>query len=105
MHSELGRIASLLATQLTDTLPDKTLIASQLGMSERTLQRRLKEEGTSFQALLDRTRHYLARELLRNTRVPLTDVALQLGFSEPSTFFRAFKKWEGMTPGQFRGGG
>jgi AraC-like DNA-binding protein len=97
-----NRIASLLATQLGNTLPDKSLIAAQLGMSERTMQRRLKEEGTSYQEILDNTRHYLARELLRSTRVPLTDVALQLGFSEPSTFFRAFKKWEGMTPGQYR---
>ena len=100
-----SRIASLLATQLGNTLPDKSLIAAQLGMSERTMQRRLQEEQTSYQEILDNTRHYLARELLRNTRVPLTDVALQLGFSEPSTFFRAFKKWEGMTPGQFREGG
>ncbi len=99
-----SRIASLLATQLGNRLPDKSLIAAQLGMSERTMQRRLREEGTSYQEILDNTRHYLARELLRSTRVPLADVALQLGFSEPSTFFRAFRKWEGMTPGQFREG-
>jgi AraC-like DNA-binding protein len=97
-----GRIASLLATQLTDTLPDKTLIASQLGMSERTLQRRLKEEGTSFQEILDSARHYLAQELLRNTALPLNQVAVQLGFAEPSAFFRAFRKWQGCTPGQYR---
>jgi AraC-like DNA-binding protein len=97
------RIASLLATQLNARVPDKSVIAAQLGMSERTLQRRLKGEGTSFQEILDNTRHYLARELLKNTGIPLTDVAVQLGFSEPSTFFRAFKKWEGTTPGQYRG--
>ena len=104
-HSGIAtRIASLLATQLTNTLPDKSLIAAQLGMSERTLQRRLKEEGTSFQEILDNTRHYLARELLRNTALALGDVAAQLGFAEPSAFFRAFKKWEGCTPGQYRAG-
>ncbi len=96
------RIASLLATQLSDTLPDKAVISSQLGMSERTMQRRLREEGTSFQEILDNTRHYLARELLRNTRLPLAAVASRLGFSEPSTFYRAFRKWEGSTPGQYR---
>ena len=102
-HSGIAaRIASLLATQLTDMLPDKTVIASQLGMSERTLQRRLKQEGTSFQVILDNTRHYLARELLRNTALPLTGVATHLGFAEPSAFFRAFRKWEGCTPGQYR---
>lgn len=99
-----ARIASLLATQLTNTVPDKTVIAAQLGMSERTLQRRLQEEGTSFQEILDDTRHYLARELLRNTALALGDVASQLGFAEPSAFFRAFKKWEGCTPGQYRAG-
>ena len=97
-----ARIASLLATQLNGVLPDKSLIAAQLGMSERTLQRRLQEEGTSFRDILDDTRHYLARELLRNTQLPLTDVAIQLGFAEPSAFYRAFRKWEGCTPGQYR---
>jgi AraC-like DNA-binding protein len=98
-----ARIASLLATQLNNRIPEKSVIASQLGMSERTLQRRLREEGTNFQEILDDTRHYLARELLRNTRLALNDIASQLGFAEPSAFFRAFKKWEGRTPGQYRG--
>jgi AraC-like DNA-binding protein len=97
-----ARIASLLATQLNATLPEKSLIAAQLGMSERTLQRRLREEGTSFKEILDETRHYLARELLRNTQLPLAEVADQLGFTEPSAFYRAFKKWEACTPGQYR---
>jgi AraC-like DNA-binding protein len=97
-----ARVASLLATQLNTAVPDKTLVASQLGMSERTLQRRLREEGTSFKEILDNTRHYLARELLRNTQLPLAEVAVQLGFSEPSAFYRAFRKWEGCTPGQYR---
>ena len=97
-----NRIASLLASQLTESLPDKSLIAAQMGMSERTLQRRLREEGTSYQAVLDNTRHYLARELLRNTGLSLAEVAARLGFSEPSAFFRAFRKWQGCTPGQYR---
>ena len=100
-----ARIASLMATQLNNSVPDKALIAAQLGMSERTLQRRLQEEGTTYQEILDNTRHYLARELLRNTSLSLTDVAVQLGFAEPSAFFRAFRKWEGTTPGQYRGNG
>jgi len=100
-----ARIASLMATQLNNSVPDKSLIAAQLGMSERTLQRRLQEEGTTYQEILDNTRHYLARELLRNTGLSLTDVAMQLGFAEPSAFFRAFRKWEGCTPGQYRGDG
>lgn len=97
-----ARITSLLATQLTNTVPDRARIAAQIGMSERTLQRRLAEEGTSFQEILENTRHYLARELLRNTRLSLNEVAMRLGFAEPSAFFRAFKKWQGCTPGQYR---
>ena len=102
-HSGIAaRIASLLATQLTSTLPDKSRIAAQIGMSERTLQRRLQEEGTSYQEILDNTRQYPARELLRNSPPGLADVASQLGFAEPSAFYRAFRKWEGVTPGQYR---
>lgn len=96
------RIASLLATQLTNAMPEKPLIAAQLGMSERTLQRRLNEEGTSYQKVLEETRHQLALEMLRNTPLPINTISQQLGFSEPSTFYRAFKKWEGMTPGALR---
>lgn len=97
-----ARIATLLATQLNNAVPDRSLIASQLGMSQRTLQRRLKDEGTSYQAVLDNTRHYMALELLRNTQIPLSRIAGQLGFAEPSAFYRAFKKWQGVTPGQYR---
>jgi len=100
-----SRIASLMASQLNSAVPDKSVIAAQLGMGERTLQRRLQEEGTSYQEILDNARHYLARELLRNTSLPLAEVATQLGFTEPSTFYRAFKKWEGATPGQYRESG
>lgn len=97
-----ARIATLIATQLDNAVPDRSLIASQLGMSQRTLQRRLRDEGTSYQAVLDNTRHYMALELLRNTQIPLSRIAGQLGFAEPSAFYRAFKKWEGATPGQYR---
>jgi len=98
------RVAGLLATQLSNSVPHKSRIAAQLGMSERTLQRRLREEGTSYQAILEETRHELARELLRDTDVALAQVAAQLGFSEPSTFFRAFRRREGVTPGRYRRG-
>ncbi len=102
-HSGLARrVASLLATQLTRAMPEKPLIAAQLGMSERTLQRRLNEEGTSYQKVLEDTRHQLALELLRNTPLPINTISQHLGFSEPSTFYRAFKKWEGVTPGALR---
>lgn len=99
-----ARVAGLMASQLTQTLPAKQAIASQMGMSERTLQRRLQEEGTSYQRLLDQTRHQQALELLGNREISLATVAGQLGFAEPSAFYRAFRKWQGVTPGDYRQG-
>lgn len=97
-----SRIASQLASQLDGCVPDKAVIATQLGMSERTLQRRLQKENTSYQEVLDATRKHLALELLRNTALPAPEIATKLGFGEPSAFYRGFKKWTGSTPGQYR---
>lgn len=83
---------------------DATLehIASAVGMSERTLQRRLRESGTSLRAVLDEARRAIAmRELARPSR-SVTDVAFLLGFSETSAFDRAFRRWTGMSPVAFR---
>ena len=83
---------------------DATLghIADAVGMSERTLQRRLQESGTSLRAVLDEARRAIAmRELARPTRT-VTDVAFLLGFSETSAFDRAFRRWTGMSPAAFR---
>lgn len=82
--------------------PKRQSVASALSMSTRTLQRRLQEENTSFQHLLDETRRELAMQLLRQRRLTLLEVAYLLGFADPSNFFRAFKRWFGMPPGQYR---
>ncbi|MDH5752985.1 MAG: AraC family transcriptional regulator [Deltaproteobacteria bacterium] len=79
-------------------------ISRALGCSTRTLQRRLGEEGTTYQALLDEVRCHLARNYLRDSHTPLHEVAYLLGFSEQSTFNRAFRRWTRMTPGEFRAG-
>lgn len=81
------------------TLP---AVASDLGLSERTLRRRLAEEGTSFQALLDEVRDSLAGEMLATGRMPVEDVALRLGYAEASSFIHAFKRWRGTTPTRFQ---
>ncbi len=83
---------------------DATLdrIASAVGTSARTLQRRLRESGTSLRAVLDDARRAIAmRELARETRT-VTDVAFLLGFSETSAFDRAFRRWTGTTPAAYR---
>lgn len=77
-------------------------MARLLAMSERTLQRRLGEEGTTFLGILDDVREARARALLRDANRSLLDVAEQLGFSDLATFSRAFKRWTGQPPGMFR---
>lgn len=77
-------------------------IADQIHVSARTLQRRLEDEGTSFGELLDKTRHVAAVEYLKDPRISITETAFLLGFSDSSTFHRAFKRWTKQTPAQFR---
>lgn len=77
-------------------------IAKEMHVSERTLQRRLQEEGTSFQHLVDDIRRELAREYLSENKTTLTQTASLLGFSDQSTFFRACKRWFEMSPGEYR---
>jgi AraC-like DNA-binding protein len=71
-------------------------------MSTRTLQRQLEQEGTRFTELLDEVRCDRARELLTDPSVTLADVAFRLGFADLATFSRAFKRWTGKPPGQWR---
>lgn len=76
--------------------------ASSLGLSVRTLQRRLADSGLTYRKLLDRVRLEEACRLIMNSDARLTEVAYQLGFSGPSHFSRAFRRWIGMAPQQFR---
>ena len=71
-------------------------------MSERTLQRRLQAEGTSFQEILEETRRSIALGYLADRRFAAYEVSFMLGYSEPATFFRAFKRWTGKTPQTYR---
>ena len=82
--------------------PGLEAVAQQLGLSARTLQRKLKEEGTSHQNLLDEIRRDLSRRYLREREMAICEVAYLLGFSEPSAFHRAFRRWTGRTPAEFR---
>ncbi len=72
-------------------------MAKRLGLTARSLQRRLRDEGSSFQALRDETRRTLAERYLGES-LSVAEVSFLLGFSEPSAFFRAFKRWTGLTP-------
>jgi AraC-like DNA-binding protein len=80
-------------------------IAARLHMSVRTLGRRLSDEGTTYQNVLAEIRRQLATRYLREPKLSVDEVALLLGFSDVAVFRRAFKRWTGLTPGEFRGFG
>ncbi|MFJ2487474.1 AraC family transcriptional regulator [Pseudomonas sp. NPDC087639] len=82
--------------------PKRDTVAQTLHLSQRTLQRRLQEEGTSFQQLLDDTRRELAEQYLAQPSMTLLEIAYLLGFADPSNFFRAFRRWFDTTPGDYR---
>ncbi|MGH8353182.1 MAG: AraC family transcriptional regulator [Pseudomonas sp.] len=82
--------------------PRREAVAQALHLSQRTLQRRLQEEGASFQQLLDDTRRELAEQYLAQPNLTLLEIAYLLGFADPSNFFRAFRRWFDATPGEYR---
>ncbi len=77
-------------------------VAQALAIHRRTLNRRLRQKGTTFQRVLDRVRFAVAKELLENATVPLPRIAAALGYSETASFIRAFRRWTGATPGAWR---
>lgn len=77
-------------------------MARRLNVSERTLQRRLKDEGVSYRELVDEVRRDLAIELLRAPEHTIHQIAAKLGYNHPASFSRAFKRWTGQPPGKFR---
>jgi AraC-like DNA-binding protein len=82
--------------------PSAAEMAREMYMSESTLQRRLSNEGSSYQTLLDQVRYRLALEYLNGTQLPVSEVAELLGYSSAANFRRSFKRWSGMTPREIR---
>ncbi|MEL6640735.1 MAG: AraC family transcriptional regulator ligand-binding domain-containing protein [Pseudomonadota bacterium] len=96
-------VLSRIRTSLSDGAPVAADMASDLGMSERTFHRRLADEKKTYRALVEQTRKALAENLLREKTRPLAEIAFLTGFSEQSAFSRAFKRWVGQTPAEYRG--
>lgn len=96
------RVREVIRQLLAQGISRQDSVAETLGLTGRTLQRRLGEEGRSYQMLLDEIRLEQARQRLLATDDPVADIALHLGYAEPRSFHRAFKQWTGMTPGDFR---
>lgn len=96
------RLRSLLSQSPGEAPPTAQDAADRLGMSVSTLRRRLTEEGTGWQELKDQGRRDAAYRYLADTDLPLGEIAVLLGFDEPSTFFRAFRRWSDTTPARYR---
>jgi AraC-like DNA-binding protein len=96
------RVREVIVRRLPDGEPRRDQVASELCMSERTLQRRLEEEATSFLQLLDDTRRELAEQYLGRLHLSLAQAAYLLGFADQSSFFRACRRWFDLSPGEYR---
>ncbi|MBE2258127.1 MAG: AraC family transcriptional regulator [Rhodobacteraceae bacterium] len=101
----VSRCQAFLLKQLTSGEPCVDDLVKALGMSRRTLQRRLGERGSSYQQVLQETRFALAKRYLRDSARSVTEITFLLGFSEQGAFTRAFKRWSGAAPSDYRLGG
>jgi AraC-like DNA-binding protein len=95
-------VRELLVDALEAGEPDVDAVADELAISGRTLQRRLRDEGTSFREVLATTRRDLAEALLATGVGSVTEIAHRLGFSETAAFSRAFRRWTGQSPATWR---
>lgn len=98
------QVRQVLCRLLPQGEPKREAVAQALLLSERTLQRRLQDEGSTYQQLLDDTRRELAGQYLAQPNLTLLEIAYLLGFADPSNFFRAFRRWFDTTPGEYRAG-
>lgn len=99
-----ARVQKVLGPMLRGNTPSLEAVAEGLGMASWTLRRKLRDEGTSFQTLLDESRRDLALAYMKDVGLSLGEIAYILGFSTPGAFQRAFKRWAGLTPGEYRRG-
>lgn len=96
------RVRSVLLESLPSGEASVEIVAKRLGLSSRTLQRRLKPEGRSFKEIVSSTREQLARHYVKNTSLAYAEISFLIGFEETSSFFRAFREWTGQTPESMR---
>jgi AraC-like DNA-binding protein len=100
--STADRAADLITTKLSGDAPSIEDIAKLMGMAGWTLRRRLRDEGWKFQNILDQTRKSLAISYVKDSAHNFTEIAFLLGFSSPTAFQRAFKRWTEISPGEYR---
>jgi len=97
-----NQVKNILRLMLKQQAPSSQVIAEKLGMSSRTLQRKLGEEDTHYQDVLNELRLELALYFLKNTALSLDSIAYELGYAEARSFYRSFKQWTGRTAGSYR---
>ena len=95
-------VKATLKRALAGQRPELRVVARELGLSARTLQRRLTDEAVTFQQLVAEARHELARHYLQHSSLELNETAYLLGYEDANSFFRAFQQWEGASPGEWR---
>jgi AraC-like DNA-binding protein len=98
----VDQVKWVLKRLLSGSRPDILLVAKELGMGARTLQRRITDEGASFRQLLNEARQELVRQYLRDPAIEINETAFLLGYEDPNSFYRAFRTWEGTTPAHWR---
>jgi AraC-like DNA-binding protein len=99
----VSRTKSAITEHLPSGNPTSAGVAADLHLTPRTLQRKLVAEGTTYRTLVDAVRQELAESYLADGDFSLTEISYLLGFSSPAAFTRAFKRWTGLPPQQFRG--
>jgi AraC-like DNA-binding protein len=97
-----GRVRHAIVNHYTEVQPTAEAIARKLGTSERSLRRHLNQEGTPFNTVLREALAELAKRILADSTTTIQEAAFRMGFSEPSSFHRAFKRWTGKTPTEYR---
>nr|WP_255471208.1 AraC family transcriptional regulator [Paracoccus sp. M683] len=96
------QVKILIKRRIASGKPEIGEVARELGMSDRSLQRRLAEHGASYRGLVDEARRELGRHLLADERNHIDEIAFLLGFQDKGSFYRAFRGWEGVTPAAWR---
>jgi len=97
-----SRVRDVLVEQANTHQPDMNRVARALGLSRRSLRRRLVSEGTSYKAIVKEALAIVAKRYLRDRRLTIQETAYEMGFADTSTFHRAFKRWTGRTPSAYR---
>jgi AraC-like DNA-binding protein len=99
----LARITNIIAADLSSGVPSLEVICEQLGLTRRTLQRRLQQEGLKFSTLTEDVRRELAVAYVADSNYSITEISMLVGYTESGSFSRAFHRWTGQTPRQYRG--